>query len=111
MPSQPESRGDLERYHDRDLLIGANLRLSEFERAIGRLDMDMGRRFDELRNQINARMDKLEGTQERLEIRIDKVERTQDIAAGGLGFGRWMLGAIVSLPVLATVIGIFIGRT
>ena len=107
----PAENGELERYHDRDLLIGVSIKLDGFQKSIDKLDSDISRRFVELRDQINGRMDRLEGTQERLELRIDKVERTQDIATGGLGFGRWMLGVVLALPFLGTLVGIVIGRT
>ena len=108
MPAQNE---DLQRYHDRDLLIGVSHKLDAFQKTVDKLDTDMSRRFSELRDQINGRMDRLETTQERLELRIDKVERDRDVASGGLGFGRWLLGLLIGLPFFGALVGVFVGRT
>lgn len=105
----PSSSDELERYHDRDLLVGVARDLSHFQLTITKMETDIIRRLGDLSTQINDRMDRIEQTQQRLELRIDKVESRQDRAEGGLGFGRWLIGVLVALPFLGTLFGLLVG--
>lgn len=106
----PAEAQDLSKYDVRDLVVAIAQGMDHQKDSIGLLRGDMVKGFGDVTRQVNERMDKIEGTQERLELRIDRVEKKQDLLEGAFALGKLILILTVGGPILGIIVGVFLGN-
>lgn len=102
-----ESANDISRYTPEQLLVAIAGGMDSQKDSLLLLRQDMVKGFSETNALLNARMDKIEGTQERLEIRIDKIEQRQDILDTLVGSSKWLLGLLL-VPYVGLVVSLLV---
>lgn len=95
----PQETDDLSRYSEKELIIAIATGMDHQGNALTTLRADILKELTEIR-----------GTQNRLELRIDEVEKKQDIMEGALALAKWLLVLTMGGPILGIIVGLIMGK-
>lgn len=96
MPAEPH---DIQKQTDRDILVEVRAELRYVKESVAEMKADFRADIAEIKQE-----------QRSMRVDIDDLRRNQDRAAGGLGLGKWVVGALASFPFLGGLVGYFVSE-
>lgn len=90
----PMEADDISRYSEKELIVAIATGMDHQKDTIASLRTDMIKEFTDIKT-----------TQERLELRIDQVEKRQDVIDTLIGSAKWLLGLLL-VPYIGLIISL-----
>ena len=90
----PMEADDISRYSEKELIVAIATGMDHQKDTIASLRVDMIKEFTDIKT-----------TQERLELRIDQVEKRQDVIDTLIGSAKWLLGLLL-VPYIGLIISL-----
>ena len=95
---------DTQKQTDRDILVDARSELRHVKENVARIETSMDARFERMEVSIDARFLRAETRMDRIYGSVQLLRDNQNTTRGGIATGKWVIGALPTLPFLGALV-------
>lgn len=101
---------DTQKQTDRDILVDARAELRNVKDNVARIETAMDVRFERIETSFETRFQRMDSRIDKIQGEVQTMRDIQNRAAGGLGFGKWVIASLGALPLLVGILAYVAGR-